>query len=99
METGQFAREVEAQSGAGDVTVLRGHETAESSEQTVHLLWGDAEAVIDDSDTRDALAHARVAADLTAMWREFDRVVEEIPHDRLDPPPVDIDEHAAVRQA
>src|ERR1039457_2544733 len=99
MDAGQFAREVEPQSGAGDVTVLRSHQPAEPREQTMHLLRRDAETVIDDSDARDTATRGCVAADLAATRRELDRVVEEISDDRLDPSGVNIHEHRATRQA
>jgi hypothetical protein len=80
------------------VTVLRSHEAAESSEETVHLLGRDTEALIDDRDTRDAVARGGMTADLAAVRRELDRVVKEISQDRLDPARVDVDTDAAVRQ-
>ena len=65
----------------------------------VGLLRRNAQSVIDNRDASDAVARRRVATDLAAVRRELDCVVKKIPHDRLDPPGVDVDEHRRPRQA
>src|ERR1700676_1729757 len=99
METGQLPGEVQTEPGAEDMTVLRGHQTTEASEEAMHLFGRDPEALVDDVDPRSAAADAHVARDVAPVRGKLDGVVEEVAQDRLDPAGVNLDHDRRVRGA
>src|SRR2546430_4970788 len=76
--SGQLPRQVEAQAGAGDSTVLGCEYASEPGEEPGKVFVGYAEPVVADGDAWMARNLAHHAANLAAPGRVLDGVAEEV---------------------